>query len=270
MGQILRLESISDLAIDSVTVISLPSSVITVGGQQFENESNLTMNTAVSGAGGLDTGAIAANTVYFVHAVNNSGAMALVSSLSETSPTGFTGFKKIGRFITNGSSEITSLATYIKEGITNWSTYTPWDFSPTATTAPTFGASPVLNRMKWKQALDHYLVEGDLELNVAGTNGAGEYTALLPGGIEIDTTKQGIGVGFGAGNKATSKGHLGVGSIANGGTSDGVIEVFAFSSTTIKFMPTTPTNHETWSSSYFQLSVITGVRFKIDFPGLGL
>jgi len=67
---------------------------------------SLTLSTAVSGAGGLDTGTIAASTFYYVYTVVSSNAVKLVASTSATSPTGFSEYKKVGAFYTNSSSNI--------------------------------------------------------------------------------------------------------------------------------------------------------------------
>lgn len=63
----------------------------------------LTVTTSVSGVGGLDTGAIAASSLYYVYLVNG---VSLVASLSATSPTGFTIYRKIGAFYTDSGSLI--------------------------------------------------------------------------------------------------------------------------------------------------------------------
>ena len=67
---------------------------------------SLTFSTAISGAGGLDTGTIAASTFYYVYTVVSSNAVKLVASTSATSPTGFTQYKKVGAFYTDSSSNI--------------------------------------------------------------------------------------------------------------------------------------------------------------------
>lgn len=67
---------------------------------------SLTLSTAVSGAGGLDTGTIAASTFYYVYTVVSSNAVKLVASTSAISPTGFTQYKKVGAFYTDSSSNI--------------------------------------------------------------------------------------------------------------------------------------------------------------------
>jgi hypothetical protein len=272
MGTILRNENISELSLDSTTVISLPSSVITIGGQQFSNSSSISMDITTSGTGGLDTGSVAADTVYFIHAVVSSGTMFLVASTSETSPTGFSQFKRIGRCITNGSSELTSLATYIKEDETNWSTFTPFDFSTTVTTPPTKG--PItFDQIQWREIDGMYEVQGQLEMSAAGAVGAGEYTLLLPCGIEIDSTKQPIGVGFGAlnGMISTPRGLLESSGFGVNTASDSDIQAAAFSTTELKFIVDDHNSpSQTWSSSFFQFNQATAMAFKCRFHGLGL
>lgn len=63
----------------------------------------LTVTTSVSGIGGLDTGAIAASSLYYVYLVNG---VSLIASLSATSPTGFTIYRKVGAFFTDSGSSI--------------------------------------------------------------------------------------------------------------------------------------------------------------------
>lgn len=67
---------------------------------------SLTLNTAISGAGGLDTGTIAASTFYYVYTVIDGNTVKLIASTSATSPTGFTQYKKVGAFYTDLSSDI--------------------------------------------------------------------------------------------------------------------------------------------------------------------
>jgi hypothetical protein len=67
---------------------------------------SLTLNTAILGAGGLDTGSIAASTFYYVYTIVDSNSIKLIASISPTSPTGFTQYKKVGAFYTDTSSNI--------------------------------------------------------------------------------------------------------------------------------------------------------------------
>jgi hypothetical protein len=79
---------------------------ILVGGQAYTPSATLTLSTGTSGAGGLDTGSIAANSTYYVYAVISGGNLALVASLAgiSTGPTGFTQWAPIGLFKTLASS----------------------------------------------------------------------------------------------------------------------------------------------------------------------
>lgn len=70
-----------------------------------------------SGAGGLDTGSVAASTGYFVWAIYNpsTATAALMFSLSATSPTlpsGYTQYARVGAFFTDSSSHIMPFIQY--------------------------------------------------------------------------------------------------------------------------------------------------------------
>lgn len=105
--QILRPDNIGDLSKTSGTTLSLPAgSYVTVGGQQYTNASALSLNTATTGAGGLDTGTAVLNSTYYVYGVVSAGALALVASLSASAPTGFTAYKQLGAYQTNNLAAI--------------------------------------------------------------------------------------------------------------------------------------------------------------------
>lgn len=113
MGQVLVKDTSEAIEKLSSTEISLPSGAfLTIGGQQYSNLIDSVMDVGASnGVGGLDTGAIAADTTYFVHAVPsqffaNVGDLGLVASLSADLPTGFNASAVCGRFTTDGSSNI--------------------------------------------------------------------------------------------------------------------------------------------------------------------
>ena len=81
----------------------------TSGGSVYPVSSvNLTVNTGAAGANGLDTGAIAADTWYYVFVIYNptTGTTAGLISLSSTAPTlpsGYTYFSRFGSVITDAS-----------------------------------------------------------------------------------------------------------------------------------------------------------------------
>jgi len=86
---------------------------------------SLTLNTATSGAGGLDTGTIAASTFYYVYTVVSNNAIKLVASTSAISPTGFTQYKKVGAFYTDTSSNIFKAYFYGEVNMTVFSARIP-------------------------------------------------------------------------------------------------------------------------------------------------
>jgi hypothetical protein len=115
MGQVLRPDNIPNIVKASTTSITLAATnagkpvCVTVGGQQYVPSATITLSTAASGANGIDTGSIAANSTYYVYAVVSAGNLALVASLAgiSTGPTGFTSYKPIGIFTTlQGSTSI--------------------------------------------------------------------------------------------------------------------------------------------------------------------
>jgi len=109
MPQVLVPDKIEELSIASTTSISFPSSIVTIGGQQYRNSSTLTCDLSTTGANGLDTGSLASDSTYFVYAVVSSGSMAIVASLNPdtTGPTGFSVWKLIGAFGTKpGAAEV--------------------------------------------------------------------------------------------------------------------------------------------------------------------
>lgn len=75
----------------------------------FPIGSALTVNAAIAGAGGLDTGTFAASTLYYVHVVldaTNNKVPAGIISTSATAPTlpfGYTDFVRVGAIFTDSS-----------------------------------------------------------------------------------------------------------------------------------------------------------------------
>jgi len=117
MPQMIRQDSIPRMLVASTTTATLAitsggqPTLITVGGQQYQPASLLTLNAATVGANGLDAGSLGASQLWYVYAIahQTSFAMALVASLSATPtmPTGYgTAYKLIGAFNTNASSQV--------------------------------------------------------------------------------------------------------------------------------------------------------------------
>ncbi len=109
-------EKIGALSKTGNTTVQLSASVITVGAKQYTT-SNLVCDLTISGAGGLDTGAVAASTPYYLYAVDDNGTAKIICSLSGTAPTGFTVSKLISGFFSNDSSQVGDVGTPDNAGI---------------------------------------------------------------------------------------------------------------------------------------------------------
>lgn len=107
--QIFGPDSIGDLTKTGALTASLSNSEVTVGGLQHTTGTIL-LDLSTSGFGGLDTGSMAASTLYYIHAVVSSGNIGLVASVNASLPTGFTSSKKIGEMISDSSSQMTDPA----------------------------------------------------------------------------------------------------------------------------------------------------------------
>ena len=125
MAQVFLPDTIPPIVRGSNTTITLATSHfgsqtrILIGGQQYVPPSaGITLSTASSGLNGLDTGGVAASSLYYVYAVvTSSGVLGLVASLSAAGPAvnaGYVGnlnnggYKLVGQFDTNSSAVTTN------------------------------------------------------------------------------------------------------------------------------------------------------------------
>lgn len=94
------------------TITATAIVLVNSGGNSFKVRAvNTSIDYTTTGAGGLDTGALAANTWYYEYIIYNSSTLttAGLASLSATAPTlpsGFTYSKRIGAQRSNGSSHL--------------------------------------------------------------------------------------------------------------------------------------------------------------------
>lgn len=104
---------------DTGTQISMPATYngqlarARVAGQGYRWSSALACNLATTGLGGLDTGSLAANTLYHVYLCVSSNIVGLVVSANgpSTGPTGFSQNRYVGRLRTqSGSANVAELA----------------------------------------------------------------------------------------------------------------------------------------------------------------
>lgn len=101
-------EVIGDLSISDTTEVELAASTLLINGVKSVSTTALACDLALSGIGGLDTGSIAANTVYYIYAIDDSGSVALIASTSSSNPSGYTtsNSRIVGAAQVNNSSEI--------------------------------------------------------------------------------------------------------------------------------------------------------------------
>lgn len=97
--QFMSPEVIPQLVVQSVSQVKLPA-----GGSMLCGGRGVILDTDLLST--LDTGALAASTLYYVYVVILNNAIGLVLSLSASSPSGYTIYRKIGRAFTNGNSQI--------------------------------------------------------------------------------------------------------------------------------------------------------------------
>jgi microcystin-dependent protein len=105
MGQFFGIENIKTLEIDSATTLNWPAgSRLRIGGQAYAFETDTALDLATD----IDTGSVAADTLYYVYAVFNSGTQLryLRYSLSDEAVDGEDQFRLIGFLQTNSNSEI--------------------------------------------------------------------------------------------------------------------------------------------------------------------
>lgn len=180
MGSIRSFESIAKLVKTSATVVSLPASCLNIGPAQFRTTSALTCTISVSGVGGIDTGSIAANQIYYAYAVVSSNQVYLICSLSSSLPTGYTAARKVGAFTTNASSQIQEYFSYGQStAVSEWASFTP---TGTWSTNTTYTG-------KYRRVGDSVQVQVKVAVSGAPTNNylTVDLTSLGIGGV--DTSK---------------------------------------------------------------------------------
>lgn len=200
MGQILTPDNLPDLVIASTTTVTMAASYlgrptrITIGGQQFQYSSLTTLNFASTGLNGLDTGSIAAGTLYYIYAVRSAGVHGLVASVNApgTGPSGFTAWKLVAHCrtastaatlyaITNASGGSYGVDRFQKKvltsNITSDGAISEWTFSNLVV-----GKAYQLDvtaRMVHVSSVDN-LKQGIVVITHAGTTMYGPYWNVIP------------------------------------------------------------------------------------------
>lgn len=180
---------------DTGTQISMPATYngqlarARVAGQGYRWSSALACNLATTGLGGLDTGALAANTLYHVYLCVSSNIVGLVVSANgpSTGPTGFSQNRYVGRLRTqSGSANVAELAVVnviVGSGdeipmpiVGEWQSYTPTVVS--GWTGGTLGG-------RYRRVGSNMDVEISI---VSPTSWTGNIEARIPTGFTVDTT----------------------------------------------------------------------------------
>lgn len=100
-------EKITKLTKTGATTLQLAAGArLRVGGLGAITKSALNLDLSANGFGGLDTGSITANSLYYIYAVISGSQTGLVASLSPNGPTGFLQYKKVGALYTDGNGDI--------------------------------------------------------------------------------------------------------------------------------------------------------------------
>jgi hypothetical protein len=106
MGQFFGIEEIKLISKASQTTVTWAAgSTLRIGGQGYTIDSVLTMDLATD----IDTGAVAIDTKYYIYAVAVAGVVSLKYSLSDSAPTGYNAYRKLGDMLTDATPEISEV-----------------------------------------------------------------------------------------------------------------------------------------------------------------
>lgn len=215
---------------DTGTQISMPATYngqlarARVAGQGYRWSSALACNLATTGLGGLDTGSLAANTLYHVYLCVSSNIVGLVVSANgpSTGPTGFSQNRYVGRLRTqSGSANVAELA--VVNVIVGSGDEIPMPIVGTFETTssftvlgtvsnPTPGAGTTYYRQTVREG-EWAIIRYEIRQTVAGTAGSGSYLLPLPSGLTIDYSRVNS-----LSTLYTSLGNVGFGTMLSGST----------------------------------------------------
>jgi hypothetical protein len=173
---------------------------VSVGGQQYRVNSTITLNTANTGLNGLDTGSLAADTLYYVYAVVSGTTLGLTASTAvpTTGPTGFSAWSEIGRFRTKaGAAEIAATADWLDGLLRSRESSESVDFDPEFTTSNADTTIPSTTPVgKWRRSGADMLMTAQVyNSSGAWSWGTGTFFLGIAPGYTIDVTK--LNTGFG-------------------------------------------------------------------------
>lgn len=235
MGQAFFTDNIPPIVKASTTTLTLAATFVgqptrvTIGGQQYTT-STLTLNTATTGANGLDAGSLGAIQLWYVYAIVNvtTFAVAIIASLTAPSggplmPSGYgTAYKLIGAFYTDGSSLVGSTVNITGPALTNMFAY------PIAVAGN--GSKNFTNKAFMARKADALYVQFSLssDTTASGSAGATTFTFSMPSGLIIDSTR----LGYTAGDSRNYVGSMSIYGITTINVYDRNIEIYPASTTT--------------------------------------
>ena len=188
MGQILQADSIGALS-HSSGVITLASSRLTIGGQQYSTSAlNRTISTDVT---------LTSNTLYMIYVAVSGGVpvLRISSNVNSTGPAGFTAWKLVGAFFASGGNSFNGntveFGTFVTiEGVPKtYGRYNAGRLVFTAHTSdPVKGNGGVGNSDRLLLEIEGTTVKGYAEYahNVAGSAGNGNYFLGVPFAINTN------------------------------------------------------------------------------------
>lgn len=224
MGQILKKDKIGSLSYSAPDIV-LQASTLTVGGQQYVTSSlTRTIATDVS---------MAANTRYQVYAAVSGGVVVLRISANENSvgPSGFTAWKLVGSFYSNGGSTFGAFVSINTTPNTGW--INNGVVNITSIGGGAGGGSTAVNTTWIRRVGDSAQIRLDYRQTSGGSLGTGDYLFALPAGLSMDVNKVNVyATAEGLGGFLTN-GILGSGLVSNAGNS-GVCIVVPYDSTNVR------------------------------------
>jgi hypothetical protein len=194
MGQIFFQDNAPEMVRASATTATLAATNLgqptrlTVGGQQYALSATLTLNTATTGFGGLDTGTLSnTNSIYYVYAVVQSGVIGLVASLTSpsTGPAGFTSaYKLVGAlFSMDSGNQIGSMITIYGEATSEFQRFTP--------PISNVGSKGFTNNGLWRREGQFMRIRFDFDGDAVASGSASSTLVLgnMPTPYTCDSTK---------------------------------------------------------------------------------
>lgn len=251
MSQVRKPDNYGAVTKASGTSLSVAASRVIVGGQQLKTDSASTVDLTTTGAGGLDTGSLVLDTLYYVYAVNASDSLDFVAStaLPATGPTGFNSWTEVGRFRTLVGAATVAAVSYKGEAIGPWVAYTP--------------ALSNDNNVDNNEAF-HRRSGTDMEVvgfvDWDGAGGGTSFSVYLPSGYNVDYTSLVSDVG------GT---HIGTATFTDSGTSYDAFHIYAANAQYVRFLEIGTLN--VWDGTAAASTDRLGYRFKVpiaEFVGL--